>query len=70
MFQIQKPFNLVDIMGEENEEWDFAEDDNINVFTYLSLHGSGKWKEQYLKYASRQNSSYHSRYTHCYVYLR
>lgn len=28
-------------MGEENKEWDFADDDNINVFTYLSLFGSG-----------------------------
>jgi hypothetical protein len=34
-------------MGEENKEWDFAQDDNINVFTYLSLYGSGKWKEQH-----------------------
>lgn len=28
-------------MGEENKEWDFAEDDNINIFTYLSMYGSG-----------------------------
>lgn len=40
--QIQKPFNLIDTMGEENTEWTFKEDDNINVFTYLSLFGSGK----------------------------
>jgi len=38
---IQKPFNLIDTMGEENTEWTFKEDDNINVFTYLSLFGSG-----------------------------
>ena len=40
--QIQKPFNLIDTMGEENKEWNFKEDDNINVFTYLSMFGSGK----------------------------
>lgn len=28
-------------MGEENKEWDFAEDDNINIFTYLSMYGAG-----------------------------
>ena len=38
---IQKPFELIDKMAEDNEEWDFSNDDNINVFTYLSLHGSG-----------------------------
>ena len=38
---IQKPFQLIDLMGEENKEWDFTNDDDINVFTYVSLHGSG-----------------------------
>mmetsp|Transcript_16158 Transcript_16158/g.24215 ORF Transcript_16158/g.24215 Transcript_16158/m.24215 type:complete len:767 (-) Transcript_16158:215-2515(-) len=38
---ITKPFELIDVMGEENKEWDFKDDDNINVFTYLSMHGSG-----------------------------
>lgn len=38
---IQKPFQLIDSMGEENKEWDFSGDDDINVFTYVSLHGSG-----------------------------
>ena len=38
---IQKPFQLIDKMGEENDEWSFDQDDNVNVFTYFSLHGSG-----------------------------
>jgi hypothetical protein len=38
---IQKPFELIDRIGEENDDWDFAKDDNINVFTYVSLLGSG-----------------------------
>ncbi len=38
---IQKPFQLIDNMGEENKEWDFTTDQDINVFTYVSLHGSG-----------------------------
>jgi hypothetical protein len=39
---IQKPFQTIDKMvGEANSEWDFPGDDNINVFTYVSLLGSG-----------------------------
>jgi hypothetical protein len=30
-------------MGEENKEWDFAQDDNINIFTYVSLFGTGEF---------------------------
>ena len=30
-------------MCEESDKWDFFEDDNINVFTYLSLFGSGEF---------------------------
>jgi len=30
-------------MGEENTEWNFKDDDNINVFTYLSCFGSGEF---------------------------
>ena len=41
MFQIQKPFNLIDRIGEENDEWDFRDDPSISVFTYLSCLGSG-----------------------------
>jgi len=39
---IQKPFQLIDKMNDkEDTEWNFSEDDNINVFTYLSLLGGG-----------------------------
>ena len=40
-------------MGEENTEWTFKEDDNINVFTYLSLFGSGKWSYRNDVFAKR-----------------
>lgn len=42
MTHIQKPFELIDKMTEkDNEEWDFSADENINIFTYVSLLGSG-----------------------------
>jgi hypothetical protein len=41
MDHIQKPFQLMDEMGEDNHEWDFSDDKGINVFTYVSLLGSG-----------------------------
>ena len=41
MQKIQKPFNLIDRIGEENDEWDFRDDPSISVFTYLSCLGSG-----------------------------
>ena len=41
MEKIQKPFNLIDRIGEENDEWDFRDDPSISVFTYLSCLGSG-----------------------------
>jgi len=37
---IQKPFQLIDSMGRKSKEWDFSDHD-INVFTYVSLLGSG-----------------------------
>eukprot|EP00586_Coscinodiscus_wailesii_P020069 CAMPEP_0172493602 /NCGR_PEP_ID=MMETSP1066-20121228/25020_1 /TAXON_ID=671091 /ORGANISM="Coscinodiscus wailesii, Strain CCMP2513" /LENGTH=675 /DNA_ID=CAMNT_0013263825 /DNA_START=123 /DNA_END=2147 /DNA_ORIENTATION=- len=38
---IQKPFNLIDRITEDCDEWDFMNDENISVFTYLSCLGSG-----------------------------
>lgn len=47
-------------MGEENKEWDFVQDDNINVFTYVSLFGSGEFKEQTFVYYYGLTSIHHS----------
>lgn len=33
----------MDIICEDTDEWEFHEDDNINIFTYLSLFGSGEF---------------------------
>mmetsp|Transcript_25912 Transcript_25912/g.59668 ORF Transcript_25912/g.59668 Transcript_25912/m.59668 type:complete len:584 (-) Transcript_25912:54-1805(-) len=36
---IQKPFHLIDIITEDNDEWDFEEDEDIGVYTYSSFLG-------------------------------
>lgn len=38
---ITKPFALIDHMCEDGGDWDFKNDDNINIFTYMSTLGSG-----------------------------
>jgi len=36
---IQKPFYLMDIIKEDNDEWNFEDDQDINVYTYSSCLG-------------------------------
>eukprot|EP00565_Helicotheca_tamesis_P006551 CAMPEP_0185735410 /NCGR_PEP_ID=MMETSP1171-20130828/25212_1 /TAXON_ID=374046 /ORGANISM="Helicotheca tamensis, Strain CCMP826" /LENGTH=746 /DNA_ID=CAMNT_0028405709 /DNA_START=1 /DNA_END=2241 /DNA_ORIENTATION=+ len=38
---IMKPFELIDEIKEDKEKWNFIEDNNMSVYTYLSLFGSG-----------------------------
>jgi len=40
---IQKPFYLIDRIKEGGTEWDFQQDNNISVFTYMSLLGAGSF---------------------------
>jgi hypothetical protein len=36
-----KPFKLMDQILEDKETWDFKDDPDISVYTYLSVLGSG-----------------------------
>lgn len=36
-----KPFYLIDRMKEDKVEWDFHADNNLSVFTFMSLLGAG-----------------------------
>jgi len=38
---IMKPFYLIDRIKEDMTEWNFSDDTNISVFTYMSLLGAG-----------------------------
>jgi len=38
---IMKPFYLIDRMKEDKVEWDFHADNNLSVFTFMSLLGAG-----------------------------
>jgi hypothetical protein len=38
---MMKPFKLMDTILEDKETWDFKDDPDISVYTYLSVLGSG-----------------------------